>query len=145
MPRPTRAHGRPDTEVIPTDWAASHRPVAEKTMRAATVELRHPGTTQAWDPGAEQMVDVPRAPYWTGTARVQMLATRDQVNVVVGDVEYVAQYRIVVPAAVAPTPADLCTVTVVDDAVLAGRTLTVGLVATGSLIWERDVYAALVS
>lgn len=145
MPRPTRANGRPGTQVIPSDWPASHRPTAEKTMRGATVELRQPGTRQEWDPGSEQMVDVPLPPYWTGSARAQMLATRDQVKVVVGDVEYVAQYRIVVPATVAPTSGDLCTVTAAGDVVLAGRTLMVGLVAAGSLVWERDLYAALVS
>lgn len=145
MPRPTRAHGRAGTAVIPADWAASHRPVAEKTMRDATVALRHPGSTQTWSYAAQEMVEVPNAAYWTGAARIQMLASRDQVKVAVGDREYVATYLIVVPAGVTPTSGDLCSVTEVDDAVLAGRTLTVGLVTGGSLRWERDVYAVLTS
>ena len=32
MPLPRRHYGRPQTEVIPTDWSASHAPVVEKTL-----------------------------------------------------------------------------------------------------------------
>lgn len=143
MPRPRRSYGRPGTQVIPADWAASHRPVAEKTLRDATVELRHPGSTQEWSDAAQEMVEVPNAAYWTGSARIQVLATRDQVTVTAGDREVTLRYLVAVQADVAPDVDDLVTVTVVDDAHLQGRSLLVAQVTTGSLRFERDLFCAL--
>ena len=142
MPRPTRAYGRPGTGVIPANWAASHRPTVEKTMVGATVELAHPGTTQDWV--NEQMVEIPNPPYWTGPARIQELATRDQSDVTVGeDFEVSLRYLVVVPAGVDASVDDLATVTEVDDAHLVGRSLLVAAVTAGSLRFERDLYCAL--
>lgn len=143
MPRPTRSHGRPGTEILPADWAASHRPAAEKTMRDATVQLRHPGTTQAWSDEADQMVDVPLPPYYDGPARIQALATRNQTSITAGDQVVTIRYLVVVPADVDPTVDDLVAVTAVDDTHLTGRSLMVAQVTAGSLRWERDLGCVL--
>ncbi|CAI9417359.1 DUF6093 family protein [Nocardioides sp. T2.26MG-1] len=135
--RPRRAYGRPGTAVIPDGWEADHRVVAEKTHRAATVSLRHPGTRQAWSETEQQNIEVPLDPYWTGPARVTELATRDQVKVTAGDREVVVRYDVAVDAGVVPSVDDLVTVTEVDDAFLAGRTLRVAQVSGGSLRFER--------
>lgn len=143
MPRPTRSHGRPGTQVFPTDWATSHRPVAEKTMCDATVQLRHPGTEQDWSDAAGQMVEVPLPPYYDGPARIQALATRDQTTITAGDRVVTIRYLVVVPADVDPTVDDLVTVTVVDDVHLEDRSLLVAQVTAGSLRWERDLGCVL--
>jgi len=143
MPRPTRANGRPGTEVIPADWATSHRPTVEKTLRAATVELRHPGTRQEWSDADQQMVEVPLPPYYAGPARIQALATRDQTTVTVGDRETTIRYLVVVPAEIAPLVDDLATVVDGDDNHLRGRSLLVAQITAGSLLWERDLGCVL--
>ena len=143
MPRPTRSHGRPGTEVIPADWATSHRPVAEKTMRGATVALSKPGSTQAWSEADGQMVAVPNPPYWTGQARIQELATRDQATITVRDREVTLRYLVAVPADVDPAAGDLASVTAVDDTHLQDRALIIAAVQTGSLRFERDLYCGL--
>ena len=135
--------GRPGTEVIPADWATNHRPVAEKTMVGATVQLRHLGTTQAWSDADQQMVEVPLVPYYDGPARVQALATRNQSTVTAGDRVVTIRYLVVVPADVDSMVDDLVTVTVVDDAHMLGRSLMVAQVTSGSVRWERDLGCVL--
>lgn len=142
MVRPQRAYGRPGTTVIPPGWAQGLRPVAEGTQ-TAVVEIRHPGTRQAWSDQLEQNVEVPNAAYYTDTARVQALGTQARPVVAVGDREVIAQYLVTVPAAVTPTELDLVTVTSSGDAALDGRTLLVVQVARGSLIVERDLFCTL--
>jgi len=112
-------------------------------MVGATVELSHPGTTQDWSDAVQQNVEVPNPPYWTGPARIQELATRDQTSVTVGDHEVSLRYLVVVPAGVDAAIDDLATVTEVDDAHLVGRSLLVAAVTAGSLRFERDLYCAL--
>lgn len=137
MPRPRQSQGRPGTRVIPPGWEAGHRPVADKTHRAATIQLRHPGTTQAWSDADQEMVEVPLDPYWTGPARVTALATRDQVKITAGDREVVIRYDVAVTADVAPAIDDLVTVTEVDDPHLLDRSLLVAQITGGSLQFER--------
>lgn len=143
MPRPLQSQGRPGTQVIPTGWEAGHRPVADKTHRAATVQLRHPGTRQAFDPDTEQMVEVPNEPYWTGPARIQALDTRDQVRITAGDRDVVIRYDVSITADALPAVNDLVTVTEIDDAQLGGRTLLVAQITGGSLRFERNFGCAL--
>jgi hypothetical protein len=142
MPRSTQAQGRPGTPVIPTKWEAGHRPVAEKTMTAA-ISLRVPGTVQAWSDPDEQMVAVPKDPYFTGVCRVQALATQAAEVSIVEDPETVAGYLITVPATVSPAEKDLATITVAGDPVLDGRVLVIRQVVTGSLRFERDIFCTL--
>ena len=137
MPRPRQSQGRPGTAVIPSGFEAGHRPVADKTHRAATVSLRHPGTTQDFSEELEEMVEVPHEPYWTGPARITALATRDQTRVSAGDREVQIRYDVAVTADVAPAVDDLVTVTEVDDPYLLDRTLLFAQVAGGSLRFER--------
>jgi hypothetical protein len=140
--RPVQAQGRPGTAVIPTGWEASHRPVAEKTMTAA-IELRHPGTRQEWSDALEQMVAVPHDPYYSGTCRVQAMATKALNVAVAEDPETVASYLITVPATVAPSELDLGTIADSGDALLDGRVLVVDQVVLGSVRFERDLFCTL--
>ena len=143
--RPRRAQGRPGTAVIPAGWAVSHRPVVEKTQ-ATAITLRHPGTTQEWSQELEQNVEVPLDPYFTGTARVQALATQARPIVTVGDREVVAQYLVTIPVdtgAAEPAELDLVAVSDSGDPALDGRTLLVAQVVRGSLLFERDLFCTL--
>ncbi|GAW54742.1 DUF6093 family protein [Nocardioides sp. PD653] len=141
--RPTRSQGRPGTPVVPVDWAASHRPVAEATM-LGTCSLRHPGTTEDWSDELEQMVEVPLAPYAADTpCRVQALATQARPVVTAGDREVVAQYLVTVPAHLFPYELDLVTVTGSGDALLDDQTLLVVQVVRGTERFERDMFCSL--
>lgn len=143
MPRPTRSQGRTGTPVIPTGWTDSHRPVAEQTMRDATVRVRRPGATQAWSDAEQQMVETPIAPYYDGPARIRQLAPHFHTTVAAGERVATAHYLVVVPADVTPAVDDLVTVTEVDDGHLQSRSMVVAQVTAGSLRWERDVYCTL--
>lgn len=144
MPRPTRAQGRPGTPVIPTQWAAGHRPVVDKTGTAGC-KLRKPGTTQQWDPDTDQNLSVPYDPYYDGTARVQALATQAREVTVAADPETIAQYLIVVPASVSPATDDLVEIADSGDPLLDGQVLRIVQVAMGSLRFERDLFCVLTS
>lgn len=141
------AQGRPGTEVIPTGWAAAHQPVVEGTMVDAEVSLRDPDAppvSSAWDPVTEQMVTVLAGQYWTGGARIQILAQQGKQPVVADDQESVANYLIVVPAAVSTVvEGHLVKVAESDDPALTGKTLRVVTVARGSHRWERDLFCQL--
>lgn len=143
--RPTRAQGRPGTPVIPATWAASHRPVVDRTMNG-TAALRHPGTTQTWDDELEQNVEAPLDPFATVSCRVQALATQARPVVTAGDREVVAQYLVVVPASTGTSELlelDLVTLTDTGDPLLDGRTLTVAQVVYGTERFERDLFCTL--
>lgn len=142
MPRPQRSYGRPGTAVIPAGWAAGLAPVADGT-RTAACSLRRPGTAQAWSEELQQNVEVPLPAYWTGTVRVQALATQARPVVVVGDREVVAQYLVTAPAAVDPDELDLLALSDTGDPALDGATLTVLQVVRGSLLVERDMFCTL--
>lgn len=143
MARPRQSQGRPGTKVIPPAFEAGHRPVADKTHRSATVSLRHPGTAQSWSEADQQMVETPNEPYWVGPALITALDTRDQTRVTVGDREVVIRYDVAITADVTPTVDDLATVTEIDDAHLAGRTLLVAQITGGSLRFERNFGCSL--
>lgn len=128
--------------MIPVNWEAGHRPVAEKTM-TATIELRHPGTVQAWSEPVQQMVAVPRDPYFTGVCRVQALATKAAEVSIAEDPETVASYLVTVSASVRPLEKDLGTVTASNDPELDNGVLVVGQVVRGSVRFERDLFCTL--
>lgn len=141
------ATGRPGTEVIPTGWAQAHQPVVEGTMRDAKVTLRDPSAppqSTGWNPETEQNETVPAAAYWSGGARVQILAQQGRQPVVAEDQESVANYLIVVPAAVTASEGHRAKVTSSDDPTLTGKELVVITVARGSHRWERDLFCQLV-
>lgn len=140
------AQGRPGTEVIPTGWAAQHRPVVEKTMVDAIVELRDPtGLVSGWDEASEQVKASASPAYWSGGARVQILDQQGKQPVAAEDPESVANYLIVIPADVAPVEGHLVKVTAVDDQALQGRSLRILTVARGSEMWERDLFCELIT
>lgn len=142
MPRPRRAFGRPGTAVIPTRWAADHRPVAEGTMTAPCT-IRVPGTTQVWSPELEQNVETPIDPYFTGMCRVQAL-TNDARDVdAADDAVTVSGYLVTVPAHVAAQVDHLVVATDTGDTTLDGRALRVRDVVRGTHRFERDLYCSL--
>jgi hypothetical protein len=145
MPRATHAQGRPGTPVIPTDWAATHQVPAQKTMVGATATLRNPGTVQAWSVPLEQMVAVPKTPYAVDQpCRALALSQQAKEVVAADDPETVADYLIVVPAALEPAEKDLVTIACPSDPLLDGRVLEVQQVVRGSIRWERDLMCNLV-
>jgi hypothetical protein len=135
--------------MFPAGWAAGLAPVVAKSQTATAV-LRKPGTVQDWDDDLEQNVQVPRPPYATVPARIQVLATQARPVYTVGDREIVAQYLITVPlgapedgAAVQPEELDLIAVSDTGDPVLDGRTLLIAQVGRGSVLIERDLFCTL--
>lgn len=128
--------------MIPPGWTAGLAPVAAKSQ-TATVALRKPGTEQGWDDVLEQNVEVPKTPYATVGARVQVLATQARPVYTVGDREVVAQYLVTVPVTVAPDELDLVDVVESGDPALDGRTLLVAQVGRGSVLIERDLFCTL--
>ncbi|WP_435744910.1 DUF6093 family protein [Nocardioides sp. SYSU DS0663] len=141
---PRRLHtGRPGWPGPLDGWAEVHRPVVAAT-HTAPIGLRKPGTTQAWSDAEEQMVAVLLDPYWTGTARVQALATQARVVVTAGDTETVASYLVAVDAAAVPAEGDLVDVSAGSgDPLLDGRTLRVLQVLVGTERMERDLFCTL--
>lgn len=142
MPRPSRSQGRPGTAVIPSGWAEGHRPVVDKTGTAACT-IRVPGTVQGWDDTTEQNESTPNAAYYTGSCRVQSLATQARQVTVAGDPETIASHLVVVPATISPATNDLVKVTASGDTLLDGRVLRVVQVVYGSLRFERDLFCVL--
>jgi len=139
------AQGRPGTQVIPTGWAAAHQPVIEGTLTAATVELRDPNMrSTAWNEGSQQVETSLAGPYWTGGARIQILAQQGRQPVVAEDQESVANYLIVVPASVNASEGHRVKVIASDDPALTGKSLRVMSVARGSHRFERDLFCELV-
>lgn len=132
--------------MFPARWAAGLAPVVARSQTATAV-LRKPGTVQAWDDDLEQNVQVPRPPYATTPARVQVLATQARPVITVGDREVIAQYLITVPltagAAVQPEELDLIAVSDTGDPALDGRTLLIAQVGRGSVLIERDLFCTL--
>lgn len=129
--------------VIPADWAAAHRPVAEGTM-LGRVALREPGTQQVWSDAEEQNVAVPKTPYATAVpARVQALAGQARVIQLADDTEVIADYLVVVPAAHVVAGGHLVDVTTAADPDLVGRTLRVEKAVRGTELFERDLFCTL--
>lgn len=127
--------------VIPADWAVHHRPVAAAS-HTATISLRHPGGTRgAFNKTTGTWATTPYAAYYTGPARVQVLATGDQVRMAGEQEVSTLGYAVMLGHAVSGMQLeDLCTVTAVDDngdAWMVGRQLTVKTIESGSLHWER--------
>lgn len=147
MPRPTRSHGRPGTPVVPTSWAASHRPVLAGT-RHATLAVRRDATTQDWDDDLEQNVTVPVAAHFTGTCRVQALSQQATDRDAAADTETTADYLLTTdvtaaPAADQPAEQQLATVTDTGDPLLEGRTLRIVQVVRGTELFERYLFCTL--
>lgn len=139
------ASGRPGTRVIPDGWGAAHAvPVAG--TRRATVSLRHPGGTPAWNETTQQTETVPFAPYAADQlARIQAVTNRAGGPVeAAGETVYVRGYLVALPVTVVDAkPGDLITVDACTDPTLVGRVLTVVDVLRGSEVWERDLFCTL--
>lgn len=138
------ATGRPGTQVIPDGWAAAHGAAVAGTM-TATVDLRLPGSTTEWSEEQQQTVSAPLAPYGTDVpARIQAVTSGATAVEAAGETLTVRGYLIGMPSTVTTiAPEHLVRVKTCDDASLVGRDLSVTDVLRGSLIWERDVFAAL--
>ncbi len=137
-------HGSGRLAVIPKDWSAAHRPVAEGRF-TATCQIRKPGgTTGDFDPATGTRPTTPYAAHYTGPCSVQVLPALEQ-EAVTGTQEITTVgYRVSIAHDVASALAvdDLVKITTVDDngdATLVERTLKVRSFTRGSLAWERDL------
>lgn len=145
MPRPTQAHGRPGTPVIPANWSAGHRPVVEATF-GGVCEIRPPGGTPGvFDPVTGTRPSTPHPAHYTGPCTVQVLPALEQESVT-GDQEVTTLgYRVTVAYDAAPQldVDDLVKITAVDDngdPTLVARVLKVQSFVRGTVAWERDIY-----
>ena len=138
MPRPRHAQGRPSTPVIPGDFEIAHRPVIAAAT-TTTVALRRPGTQQQWSDDEDQMVAVPRDPYWTGPAGVTATANQAQDRVTADDDETIADYLVTLPG---DTTADVAVGDLVAVA-LDGLSLRVEQVLLGGPRFELDLHCTL--
>jgi len=128
----------PGTRVIPADWSAHHRPVANGTMTADCEILR---TTSGPVPYGETAD--PAAPIWTGTCRVQQ-TQRGRPYLAVDQPSEIRHYLVTLPIEGMPDlrageGGDIVRVTASSDPHLAGRLLRIVDVQHGALMWERDV------
>lgn len=143
MPRRLHA-GRPGSRVIPTGWAAAHRPTIETSLNGA-VAIRDPDDfTQTWDTGLKQNVSTHAAPYYTGPARIQQLQQAADRVVSADDPEQVADYLVVITADQDVAENHRVRVTTADDTQLEGREMQVVRVVLGTERWERDLFCTLV-
>ena len=134
-------HGRPGSKIIPTDWAAQHRPTAEQTMGTALCEIRKPSTLGSLNTTTGQHAVTPGVLVYSGKCRVVRLAQADRQERVAEQLSSLADYMVTLPTiAIGIRPGHKVTFTAGDDADLLDLTMTVVATVTGSHIWERDVF-----
>jgi hypothetical protein len=140
-------HGRPGLgahRVIPAEWERQHRPVAEATMTAEVVILRHT-SGGVWDEVAGRTTYPDPMQVWSGPARVQRMSQME-ITRSIGD------RQVVIRGYTVSLPADAPEIRIGDetqvtapvseqrgDPLLAGQPLWVHDVRHGSLIWQRDL------
>ncbi len=131
--------------MIPADWEASHRVVANGTHRGR-ISLRILGTTQAWDEDDQEMKTVPIPAYATDVpARVLELNGEAKVIRTGEDTEIVVDFLVAVAADRGDVATGhLVTVTASTDALLTGSTLRIEHVGVGTERFERHLYATTV-
>jgi len=142
MPRPTRAHGRPGTAVIPADWSQGLAPVVAKTRTGWCVVRRPGGTAKAFDHTTLTTTRAPFPPHHIGSCSVDV---RRAADTEAGEQPATTQtYLVTLDQMDATTVAPI----VVDDIVtvtdpgtngspsLAGVDLVVTSVERGTLTWE---------
>lgn len=134
--------GRPGSQVIHPDWQTAPQGISAGAGTAACT-IRHPGSASAWDAATEQMVNVPNAPYYAGSCRVEELDTQARQVVAADDPETIARYSVVIPAAELGAIDDLVRVSGSGDALLDGQTLRVVSIELGSARFERVLYCVL--
>lgn len=131
------------SKVIPDDWAAHHETVVLGTLRGL-VDLREPGTVQAWNPATEQNDLTPKPPYYSDVpARILALSGQARVLQLADDTEVIADYLVVVPADKVVSGGHLVDVTDSEDPALNGRTLRVEKAVMGTERFERDLFCTL--
>ena len=138
--------GLPGTRVVPTGWAAHHRPVANSTM-TGLCKVTGPAGPPDWDTGQATPGELlaERVP-----CRVQQLTGENEAEAAGQDVN-ARDYLVTLPLHLVPT------LTVTDNAPwvtitgyqpgheqdgdphLVGRRLKVLSVQHGTLLWERDL------
>jgi hypothetical protein len=131
---------RPGTQVIPTGWAAYHRPTAEATM-TDTVELRRPSSASVFDEAAGSSAYPDPTTLATTSARIQRLPRRGGSDDV-GDRAVVVQlYQVSLPVSAPEVRIDdqVYVTTAATDPQLVGVLLTVREVRLGSQVWQRDL------
>lgn len=133
---------RPNTPVIPDNWDAHHRPVAENAM-TSTGQLLRPSSTATFDETTGRSVYPDPAELWTGPVRVQRIARRGG-GIEAGDRSVEIQlYQVSIPIS-APEPQvnDQIVITAIgDDPALPGKVLRIAEVRIGSNVWQRDMTA----
>lgn len=129
--------------VLDPDWATSLAVAVEGFMTEATVHLRRPGGTTAFNPSTGVTDVVPFVPFATFVpAKIQPISATEVG--VVEEQEFVLGYRVAVPRTVAPNPTQLdegieVVVVTCSDPMLVGEVLRVTDVVRGTHLLEREL------
>jgi hypothetical protein len=129
---------------VPVDWEATHAPIVTAQWQTeATVALRKPGGTSAWDEALGRTKTVPFLPFVADVPAKISPITANDVNVV-DERAWVLGYRVALPRDVAPTPGQLdegieVVVQTCSDPMLVGVTMRVSEVVRGTHRFEREL------
>lgn len=132
---------RPGTRVIPAKWDTHHRPLAENTMLAVTVELRRPSSDAVFDETAGKSVYPAPTVLWGGGARVQRISRRGSEKPIGGRYVTEQTYQVSVPVDIpeAFISDQIKFITSESDPALPGKIVRITEVRLGSNLWERDL------
>lgn len=132
---------------IPSGWEDAHAPVVTANYQSeATVGIRKPGGTSAWDETAGRTVTQPFLPFADNVpARITPI-TASQVAIV-EEQGWVLGYQIAVPKDLAPTSGQLdegieVIVRTCSDPMLVGVAMRVSEVVRGTHRFERVLIAS---
>lgn len=138
--------GSGNRTAIPDDWQETHAAVVTQNYQTtATVLLRKPGGTTAWNEALGRTTTVPFQPFVANVPAKLTPLTANDVTVV-DERAWVLGYRVSLPRDVAPSPTQLdegieVVVQTCSDPMLVGVTMRVSEVVRGSLRFERDLIA----
>lgn len=147
MPRPTRAHGRPGTRVIPAAWSTDHAAVVARTL-TCQVKIVPPGDgTPAYDRANHQSVTPEATPVYTDAAEIMLVTDTARLVDAAGETLPVRRYEVKLLAAAAGIePGHIVTVTDAagdDDLDRPGVRLVVDAVERGTQRFSRVLHATL--
>lgn len=141
MPRPSRAHGRPGTHVVPTNFAETHARTLRATHAGAcTITAASKPTDLTVNVDLTVEAPTPPGPLYEGPYRARTLNAQEAAQLV-GDQEQITSGHLLSITATAVIPIrSVITFTDTADPALAGTRLIVRRTSKGSLPWERHLW-----
>lgn len=147
-------HGRPGTEVFPTDWAGTHAAVTAKT-HTSSVTIGPAATAGTWDPAQRRTIAAPVNPVYDGPADITQVTDVSRVQTIVEDPTSITVFEVELPLTTpadpdttvhpdAVTPDHVVTITSSPDPLLTGRRLHVRSIERGDRRFARVLLATLI-